>query len=324
MIFADKLIRLRKKSGWSQEELAEQMHVTRQSISKWEGAQSVPDLEKVVRLSKLFGVSTDYLLKDEMEAEESETIAEDRGSQKRVSMEEANAFLAAKAGTAGPIACAVLLCILSPVCLMILGAMSEVPQYGLSENVAGGVGMILLLALVAVAVAIFLFCGSKTAKFSYLEKEPFETEYGVTGMVKEKREAYKNTYTRNNILGSCLCIASLIPLFAGVMINAESDLLMVCLLSVMLGMIGLGVTFFVRGGILWASFEKLLQEGEYAKGNKGKRNVVSIVYWPLATAIYLAYSFITGDWKRSWIIWVIAGVLYPCAVGISNLYRKKP
>ena len=54
MIFADKLILLRKKAGWSQEELAEQMNVTRQSVSKWEGAQSVPDLDKMIRLSELF------------------------------------------------------------------------------------------------------------------------------------------------------------------------------------------------------------------------------------------------------------------------------
>lgn len=61
MIFAEKLIQLRKKAGWSQEELAEQMNVSRQSVSKWEGAQSVPDLEKMIRLSRLFGVTTDYL-----------------------------------------------------------------------------------------------------------------------------------------------------------------------------------------------------------------------------------------------------------------------
>ena len=70
MIFADKLIQLRKKAGWSQEELAEQMNVTRQSVSKWEAAQSVPDLEKILHLSELFSVSTDYLLKDELEEAE--------------------------------------------------------------------------------------------------------------------------------------------------------------------------------------------------------------------------------------------------------------
>ena len=63
MIFADKLIRLRKKAGWSQEELAVRLDVSRQSVSKWESAQSIPDLEKIVRLSKLFGVTTDYLIR---------------------------------------------------------------------------------------------------------------------------------------------------------------------------------------------------------------------------------------------------------------------
>ena len=64
MIFADKLIQLRKKQGWSQDELAEKMNVSRQSVSKWECAQSIPDLDKILQLSKLVGVSTDYLLKE--------------------------------------------------------------------------------------------------------------------------------------------------------------------------------------------------------------------------------------------------------------------
>ena len=61
MILADKIIYLRKKNGWSQEELAEKLGVTRQSVSKWEGAQSVPDLERILQIGKVFGVSTDYL-----------------------------------------------------------------------------------------------------------------------------------------------------------------------------------------------------------------------------------------------------------------------
>ncbi len=93
MIFANKLIQLRKKNGWSQEELAEQMDVTRQSVSKWESAQSIPDYEKMIRLSHLLGVSIDYLLKDEMEEEEFSVSAEEESSLRRVSMEEANAFL---------------------------------------------------------------------------------------------------------------------------------------------------------------------------------------------------------------------------------------
>ena len=70
MTLADKIIDLRRKSGWSQDELAHRLNVSRQSVSKWEGAQSVPEAEKLLQMSRLFGVSTDYLLKDELERPE--------------------------------------------------------------------------------------------------------------------------------------------------------------------------------------------------------------------------------------------------------------
>lgn len=70
MILADKIIKGRKKLGMSQEELAEKMDVSRQAVSKWESNQSVPEIEKILQLSRLFGVTTDYLLKEEIETEE--------------------------------------------------------------------------------------------------------------------------------------------------------------------------------------------------------------------------------------------------------------
>ena len=67
MILADKVMALRKKNGWSQEELAEKLNISRQSVSKWESGASLPDIDKIIALSSLFGVSTDYLLKEELE-----------------------------------------------------------------------------------------------------------------------------------------------------------------------------------------------------------------------------------------------------------------
>ena len=66
MILADKIIENRKKNGWSQEDLAEKLGVSRQSVSKWESAQAIPDLKKILQLSEVFGVSTDYLIRDEI------------------------------------------------------------------------------------------------------------------------------------------------------------------------------------------------------------------------------------------------------------------
>lgn len=69
MKLSDKIIKLRKANGWSQEELAEQLNVSRQTISRWEGATAQPDAGNILQLSKLFHVTTDYLLNDEFESD---------------------------------------------------------------------------------------------------------------------------------------------------------------------------------------------------------------------------------------------------------------
>lgn len=65
MKLAEKIYTHRKRMGFSQEELAERLGVTRQAVSKWEVGTSVPELETVVALARTFGVTTDYLLSDE-------------------------------------------------------------------------------------------------------------------------------------------------------------------------------------------------------------------------------------------------------------------
>lgn len=326
MIFADKLILLRKKAGWSQEELAEQMNVTRQSVSKWEGAQSVPDLDKMISLSELFGVSTDYLLKDEIEEAEHIKLSNDMPSLKRVSMEEANAFLSVKSRTAKTIAYAAFLCILSPITLLMLGAISESTVGGLNEDIAGGIGMIALIIFIVIAAVMFISSGSKTASFAYLEKEKFETEYGVSGMVKERKAKYKDLHTKNNIAGTCLCITALIPLFVGAIVDADNDLFLMIMLSFSFLIAGIGVICFIKTGIIWASYEKLLQEGEYSKENKEKPSIADAVYtayWVIATAVYLGYSLSSNNWGQSWVIWVVAGVMFRAVVAITNTFDKK-
>lgn len=67
MKFNEKLLKLRKEKGYSQEELAQMLGVSRQAISKWEVSDSYPEIENVLEISKLFQVSTDYLLNDQQE-----------------------------------------------------------------------------------------------------------------------------------------------------------------------------------------------------------------------------------------------------------------
>ena len=122
MIFADKLSTLRKKAGWSQEELAEKLGVTRQSVSKWEGAQSGPDIDKILQLARLFGVTTDYLLKEE-QGEPEYTAEDDTPALRKVTLAQANDCLAKAQANAPKMALATALCIVSPVPLIFLGAL---------------------------------------------------------------------------------------------------------------------------------------------------------------------------------------------------------
>ena len=331
MILADKIINLRKKNGWSQEELAEKLGVTRQSISKYEGAQSIPDLDKILKLSEIFGVTTDYLIKDELEEEEyvpsqmQENESESDRIVHKVTMEMANEYLQIIDWSAGKTAFATMLCILSPIVLLMLGAMSEMPNYHISENAAAGIGICVLIVLIAIAVTIFILCGMKTKKYEFLEKEDIETAYGVSGMVKEKRDAYHSPYVTQLVIGITCCICSVIPLF-GTLAVSESDFYMVSAVCMLLTLVAIGTYFIVRSAAKMNAMNQLLEEEDYTRQKKHENKKMSgpvTVYWLIATAIYLAWSFTTNDWDRTWIIWPVVGVLFPAFYAIVNGIRKK-
>lgn len=336
MILADKIITLRKKAGWSQEELASQLGVTRQSVSKWEGAQSVPDLDKVVQMSRLFGVSTDYLLKDELEEEEFVESEADETPLRRVTMEQAARYLALRKACAPKIALAVAMCIISPVVIIFLSAMADAGLGGISEDLAAGLGVSVILVLVAIAVGMFLSCGAKTKEFDFLEKEPFETEYGVSGMVRERRKAYEPTASRCTILGVVLCILAVVPLMlelgvassdvAALLVRvAPADVYAAAAVDALLLLVACGVGVLVWSGTYTGAMDQLLEEGDYTRKKKARSGVmstVSLIYWLSVTAIFLFYTFGprgNGQPQYSWFIWAVGGVLYAAVMGIVSL-----
>ena len=327
MILADKIMELRKKNGWSQEELASQMGVSRQAVSKWESAASIPDLDKILRLSQLFGVSTDYLLKESVEPEEVDEMAaeawEYEETVRTVPLEEANTYLDTVRATAGKIALGVSLCILSPTVLILLGALSDEEGNRVIPEIAAG-GITVLLVLVAVAVSLFIFFGKRLEPYEYMEKEPLELAYGVSGIVEKRKKKYETTHGMFLVLGVALCILSIIPIFVGAMLD-EEGMAPVMGLEFCLALVALGVYLLVRTCMIAGSFQRLLGEGEYTREKKQeeKRNdTLDTIYWCVVTALYLAWSFYTMEWHRTWILWPCAGVLFGAVRGISALMHK--
>ena len=334
MIMADKIIELRKKNGWSQEELAEKLEVSRQAVSKWESAQSVPDMNRVLLLSKVFGVSTDYLLKDELgeEAARTEPLPEEAGKPlRKVTMAEAQNYLKYREKNARRIPWGVLMCIFSPVALIVLSVGQETGRIALSEAQATALGLLPLLLLVGGAVALFVFSGLAGKPFEYLDQECFETEYGVTGLVKEKREQERGAFIAQIVVGVVLCVLSAVPIFVAMLLPGTetqpvSDFRYAVAVAALLCLVAVGVWLIVRASIRWGGYSVLLEEGEYSRASKEeaqRSRTLATVYWSLVTAGYLAFSFITMDWQRSWIVWPVAGVLYGLVMAVAAAVHKK-
>ncbi len=350
MALGEKIYELRKQNGWSQEELAEKCEVSRQSVSKWESGQSVPDLDKILMLSDIFQVSTDYLLKEnlkksQVEPEDSENCSCDAAGYpepeepepvyenvRLLTDHEVYDYLDMIAVNAPKIAMGVFLCIVSPIALILLAVFSEsgILLYGgnsisRAEDISGGIGLVILLVLAAIAVLLFIPAGMKMGSFEYLEKEPFELESGLEREVWRRKEDFKPVFTRMITLGVILIILAVIPIIVAGCLDA-GDFICGILVAVLLGLIAIGVYLCVWAGMYHDSYQKLLQEEDYSRRSKkasGLIDRVGSVYWPCITVIFLAYSFITGKWGFSWIIWPIAGAGFSIVSGICKAIKGK-
>lgn len=155
----------------------------------------------------------------------------------------------------------------------------------------------------------------------------FETEYGVSGMVRERQRQYRSTYTRYNVLGACLCILSAIPLFGGAFLS-ENGLFLVGMLSVMLLLIGLGVIFFIVGGVNWASmkscFRRAIIRGQKENQLYHRRGEHRVLVRGSGRVPGMG-SLPGHSWRESWVIWPVAGVLFAAVMAVCSALagRKK-
>ena len=327
MILADKIIKQRKKNGWSQEELADKMNVSRQAVSKWESAQTIPDIDKIMQLGELFGVTIDYLLKDSIEDEEFADMPEEKPV-KKVSLEDANKYLAVQKKNSIMTAIATLLCILSPVVLIILGSFSEQTSNG---DIYPVIGLIVMFAFIITAVPMFIACGNRNKPYSFLDKiEPFDLEYGVKGIVEEKKKALADTFKKWTIVGICTSILAPIPLFVGVLTDAMSKEgateIFPYMVAFSLVIAALATCVFIVVNVRKSAIQKLLREEDYTDLGKKKsqlKNIVSFVYWMVVLVPYLIWSIVAEDWDISWVLLAGAAMLYPVAMTICNYIVDK-
>ena len=257
MILSEKITELRKKNGLSQEALGEKLGVSRQAVSKWEMAQSVPDLNKIIEMSNVFGVSTDLLLKDEFElsdkpAEVPVVSADSEPHVRTVTLSETNSYLAQVRHSAKLTVIGILLFWLSP-CAGIL--MTGIWQ---NEKI-GMVGAVIEIVILIITAALFVMAVHGLAAFRFLKNEPFELEYGVTGIVSEQRQSFSQTWLMGLIVGIALCLGSVIPMMIASVLFV-SDFSIALSGCIMLMIIAAGTALLVRNAMIQHGFKRLLRK----------------------------------------------------------------
>ena len=330
MTFSEKISALRKQKGWSQEELAEKLMVTRQAVSKWESAQSMPDLDKLVQLSEALGVSTDYLLKDEqMQSVPAPATAEQTVKPRHVTQEEARRYLQLQTAAIPKTTLGVALCVWSPIALIGLPVLRSTLNWGFPEEICSGIGLCALLVMVAAGVALLLTASGKLREFEYLEREPIETDNGAREQALSMQREVLPICAKRNTIGVVLCILSVLPLFALMCVPGVPDGYYSLAVCALLLLVGIACLLLVRTGSMRGAVDKLLEQGDYTRENKAKSRLVGAVsaaYWLVVTAAFLFYTFGpkgNGQPQYSWFIWAVAGVLYGALMAALSVYRKK-
>ena len=171
-------------------------------------------------------------------------------------------------------------------------------------------------------------CGAAVKPYEFLEKEPIDTEYGVTGLVQERRDAFAARYNSANTLGTVLCILAAVPLFAAMMLT-DTEVLSASAVCLLLVLVACGVYAFVRVGTIQDAMDQLLETGDFtrdAKARKGVIRAVSAAYWLVVVAIFLFYTFgpyVHGQPQYSWFIWAIAGVVFAAVMVVMKAVQRK-
>lgn len=273
MNFKEKLQKIRKEKGYSQEQLADMIGVSRQAVSKWESGLSYPETEKLIELSKLFSLSLDELLKDEIKEEAPliDPILE-------------TDFLKFYKKFSFMIALGVCLCIAGLVATAIV---EELIQNQLFE-------IITFFSFVLVAVVIFVYYGME-----YEQYEEVEKQYRKKMKHKVIPRSVQKKFSISITLGVALCILGIV--FGGIAneMTERNSIIAIFFFTP----VAIAVWLFIYYGMAY---------GMYQEKTKKKDNVTEKIHGVImlvATLIFLLFGFLSNAWHPAWVVFPIGGIL---------------
>ena len=283
MSFSDNLQFLRTEAGMTQEQLAETLDVSRQSVSKWEGGQSFPEMETLLRLCELYDVNLDTLLRGSVE----ESRVKDTARYDHFM----NLFTWCVALSVGGI-------------LLGVSLMGLLESFGAPETLCGA----LFLLIVTAAVVVMVSTG--------IQQESFRRKYPVIAdfYTPEEKEAFQRKFVWlvAGGVGAILFAVTLLVLFADTVEQSagSENLFMSGFMAIIAG----AVTSFIYAGIQSDKYNvaKYNRNNNPSPETRARRNLISTICGALmllAAAVYVGLGLALDLWRSAWWIFAVAGIL---------------
>ncbi len=284
---------LRKRDGYTQESFAEQMGVSRQTISKWESDACFPEMDKLLLMCDMFRCKLDDLVRGDVQAEAAKDTA---GYDVHM-----NTF--AKRITAG-------------VVLVLLGVCAMLTGFGL--HLPEALATILFFPFLIAAIAFFITGGMEHDHFvkKHPEIQPFYTE--------EEQDAFHKKFITMIVTGISLILVGVVCIIgAGLIVGEEyletNDFAASLVTSVLMVFVAAGTGFLVYGGIQKSKYniEEYNQENAPETEEKETKSdritgAICACIMVIATLIFLMTGFLQAAWHINWVVYVASALL--CAV----------
>ena len=143
-------------------------------------------------------------------------------------------------------------------------------------------------------------------------------------MIREQAAAFEPRFTQTVTVSVILFVLSVVPLFLPILMGRQDAVdFMIPLLFVIAGA---GVYLLIPKGLEKSAFDTLLRENSASPREREREkteDAVGAVYWPVVVAVYLGWSFWTGKWGVTWVVWPVAALLFAAVVSAVHAARRK-
>lgn len=301
MDFGMKLQSLRKEKGLSQEALAERLNVSRQAVSKWESGAGYPEMDKLILISDLFGVSIDYLIKDSHEPVQDEQRVESKYFMNNQKIKEYMNFKRHFGLRIGGAVSAIILSVIFPILM--------------SDSQNEMIGTMVMLLIVAMAVGVLIMTGISSEDYSELEKKEINMSFNDLQEIQNQYMNFKSKFGMSIAFGVFFIIVA-VAIVAFIEEYVKNEYLAGVILIVC---VAISVFIFIYQGIKDGMYRFLVQNKKYINEQRKEEKSLYAITMPLAAMIYLIMGFTQEWWHPGWIIFPVTAII---TAGIESFRDK--